>query len=83
MGRGTPRTQCAYARSNLALSFGESGLQNAFIITECTGCHMESLWSSGQQPQGGQGLLLSEMQELCVGTCGEALTRGSKTRTAG
>lgn len=32
-----------------------------------------SLWSNGKQPQSGQGLLLSEMQELCVDICGEDL----------
>lgn len=73
MGRGIARTQCAHARSNLALSFGETGWQNAFIISECTRFHREGLWSSGQQPQSGQGLLLSEMQELGVGICGEHL----------
>lgn len=73
MERGIARSQCTHARSNMALSFGETGWQNAFIISECTRCHRESLWSSGQQPQSGQGLHLCEMQELCVGICGEHL----------
>lgn len=31
MGRGIAGTQCAHARYNLSLRFGESGWQNAFV----------------------------------------------------
>lgn len=52
-------------------------------ISECTGCHTESLWSSGQQPQSGQDLLLSEMQELCMGICGEHLHKDPRQEQLG